>query len=56
MTDSSLVGGKVGKKLEALGNIQNVGSQLFSINHDLTLDKPDPSIFEKNSNWYLKEA
>ena len=37
MTNSSLVGGKVGKKLEQLKNIQNVGSLLFSVNHDLIL-------------------
>ena len=37
MTNSSPVGGKVGKKMEKLGNIQNVGSWLFSVNHDLTL-------------------
>ena len=36
MTNSSPVGGKVGKKLEELGNIQNPGSLLFTVNHDLT--------------------
>ena len=37
MTYSSPVGGKVGKKLEELDNIQNVGSLLFSVNHNLTI-------------------
>ena len=36
-TNSSPEGGKVGKKMEQLGNIQNVGSRLFSVHHDLTL-------------------
>ena len=45
MTNSSPVGGKVGKKLEQLGNIQNVVSILFSVNHDLTLFSKFSSIF-----------
>ena len=36
MTNSSPVGGKVGKKLKQLGHIQNVGSLPSQVNHDLT--------------------
>ena len=36
MTNSGLVRGKVDKKLEELGNIQNPVSLLFTVNHDLT--------------------
>ena len=37
MTNSSPVGGKVGKKLLQLADTQNLGSLLFQVNHDLTV-------------------